>query len=65
MRSVAATTLRIIQALLPALEDEASLLRLEGESSFEKATASLVKVRASLIPRLSDGDSYCDVNERW
>ncbi|EER18351.1 hypothetical protein Pmar_PMAR005261, partial [Perkinsus marinus ATCC 50983] len=40
---IARASLRAEQALLPALEDEASLLRLEGESSFEKATASLVK----------------------
>ncbi|KAF4666889.1 hypothetical protein FOZ61_009097 [Perkinsus olseni] len=43
---IARASLRAEQTLLRALEDEASLLNPEGESSHERATAALVKVRA-------------------
>ncbi|KAF4737631.1 Potassium voltage-gated channel sub H member 5, partial [Perkinsus olseni] len=58
---IARASLRAEQTLLPALEDEASLLNPGGESSHEKATSGLMKMSTQLALGLGGMGDFLEI----
>ncbi|KAF4741867.1 hypothetical protein FOZ62_016247 [Perkinsus olseni] len=58
---IARASLRAEQTLLPALEDEASLLNPGGESSHERATSALVKMSTQLALGLGGMGDFLEI----